>query len=220
MSHSESRAHEWAAHPRRLTLGALAWMAVVGLTGFVQLLRGQWGDAVIFGVALVLLIADAAGLLRVGDRAARPGLGVVGAGAALAALTLSLVPRHSVWMAVILIAIAFAAILVAWPDGSPASGHRSRPRESWPRALRGLAWSWAVIWIAGCLWELVQVTLGGSVPSGRELHPALSDLLDPLVATWPGQMLFAVCWAAIGVFLVRRGVSRGIRPELDHPDPR
>jgi hypothetical protein len=71
-----------------------------------------------------------------------------------------------------------------------------------------LAWSWAAIWVAACVWEVVQTVLGGSLQGGREAHPSLSDLLDPFVATMIGQPVFVLCWIIGGVYLVRRGLRR------------
>lgn len=57
--------------------------------------------------------------------------------------------------------------------------------------------------ILGCLWELAQFIIGLVHP--QDPAYALSDLLDPLLATWPGRLAFIALWLAGGCFLVRRG---------------
>ncbi len=194
-----------AAAPRRagrLTWGGAAWLFVLAAIGIVQVVRGQWIDAVIFGGAATALAADAAGLIPAGAPRSRPrSASLLAAGAAFAGV-LSLAPRHGVVAAIAVLAVGIAALLIAWPPAPP------RGVSPWPRALRELAIWWAAIWIVGCLWELAQFILGGLAPGGRGAHPALSDLLDPVVAPGIGQVVFAVAWVAAGVFLVVRGGAR------------
>ncbi len=193
---------EQAAERRRVRWGSLAWLTVLSLIGIVQLTRRQWGDALVFGIAAVALIAEAAGVFPVLDRLRRPAVAVVAVAAAVAAALLVVVPRHSPVSAGAFALVGAAAVIVAVPP--PRDGERRR----WSPALRGLGWAWASIVIVACLWELLQVMLGGSTPGGRAAHPALSDLLDPVLNTLPGRIGFAVVWAGIGLFLVTRRPRR------------
>ena len=199
MSENADRARaDLRDHP----LGAIAWIAILAITGVVQLLRQQLGDALIFGIASLLLLLVAAGALPMLERLRRPAVAVTAMGAAAVAIAVAVVPRHSVLAGVTFFVIIGLALVAAAPTADP------RPRTRWPKALRRLVWAWVVIWIVACLWELLQVLLGGIAPGGRAAHPALSDLLDPLLAQPPGRIAFAVCWTAIGVFLVTRGGRR------------
>lgn len=186
---------------RRPSRAALAWLAVICLIGVVQLARGQWLDAALFGGGAAL-VAVSAILGPAPDRPrARPSAPLVGGGAVVLVIALSVAPRHSAWAAIAVIIAGLAAAAIAWRrTPAPARG----PRR-WPGALRGLAWSWAIIMIVAGLWELTQVTLGRMLPGGRAAYPALSDLLDPLVTPPIGQTLFAVGWVALGLFLAMRG---------------
>lgn len=188
---------------RRVTWGGLAWLSVLAAIGAVQVVRGQWIDAAIFGGAALVLTADAVGLLPAGKPRRRPGVRVLVVGGAFIAVVLSFAPRHGLLAAVTLLAVGVAAVVIAWPPAEAPA-----PAGAWPKALRTLAIWWSAIWIAGCVWELVQFILGGISPGGRVRYPALSDLLDPVVALGIGQAVFAVVWIAAGVFLVARGGRR------------
>ncbi len=189
---------------RRMSRGALAWLGIVAAIGVVQLFRRQWGDAAIFGGAAALIAAEALGMLRLGDRLRRPPRVALLVAGTIAAIVLTIVPRHSVWAGLVVALLGAAAVGAAWAPPRE-SQHTERP---WPPALRRLGWAWAAVVVAACLWELTQVTLGGTTPGGRRTHPALSDLLDPLVGAPFGQAVFAVCWLAMGLLLVTRGARR------------
>ena len=184
---------------RRLTWGGAAWLFVLVATGIVQIVRRQWIDAAIFGAAALLLTADAAGLFPVGRPRTLPRMRVLLGAAAACLIVLSLAPRHGVLAAVTMLAIGVGAVIVAWPPISDP-----RPPSPWPRALRRLGIAWAVIWIVGCIWELIEFILGGLSPQARVMFPALSDMLDPIVTPGLGQAVFAAAWLAIGIFLVMR----------------
>jgi hypothetical protein len=191
---------------RRLTWGGAAWLFVLVATGIVQIIRRQWIDAAFFGAAALLLAADAAGLFPVGRPRPRPRMRVLLGAAAGCLVVLSLAPRHGVLATVTMLAIGVGAVVIAWPPMS-----EPRPPSPWPRALRRLGIAWAVIWIIGCIWELIEFILGGLGvfgPQERVMFPALSDLIDPIVTPGLGQAVFAAVWLAIGIFLVVRGGRR------------
>ncbi|MEN2738467.1 hypothetical protein ABCS02_11800 [Microbacterium sp. X-17] len=199
-SHQTDDAAEVGSGTRVLTFATWAWLFILTTIGVVQLLRYQWGDAIIFGTAALVLGVDLA-LPHGRRRARRLRLPLLLATAAIAAIPLVLLPRHSVALAIPMIAVGALAILAAWPGGT-------RTRRPWSRPLRALAISWVAIWIAGCLWEIAEVTLGGIAPGGRSAYPALSDILNPVLDDVIGKAVFVVVWLAVGVFLVRRAVSR------------
>lgn len=203
MSSDDSAAADRAYSRRRPTRAALAWLAVILLIGVVQLGRGQWADAALFGAAAAVVLVSALSEPVRSRWGPRPALLPVAVGAVVPAAVLSVTPRHSLWAGVTVAAVGVAAAALAWaPSGRGGSG------GGWTPALRRLAWSWAIIVIVAALWELLQVTLGRILPGGRASYPALSDLLDPLVSPPVGQTLFALGWIALGVFLTRRGRRR------------
>ncbi len=182
---------------RGLRWSEAAWLAILMAIGIVQIVRAQWFDAAVFLVVVLALGADAAGLMPHFRSRVRPGLRRLIAGAAVFGAAMCVAPRHGGWMAAVVIAAGVTALALAWPqpDGPPAT--------PWSRGLQRLAIAWSVILVAGCLWELLQFILGRVEP--RLQWFALSDLVDPLVSSIPGRVLFIAAWVAAGVFLVRRG---------------
>lgn len=187
-----------SAQRRRGAWSAAAWIGIVVAIGVVQIVREQWFDAaVLLGAALALsVVAVAITGAGAGRWTATPSarsaalcLGALGLAAAFS-------PRHSLLMQLLVCTAGGAAILFAWPQ-------RALPGRTWTPGQRRLAVRWALIVIAGCLWELGQFI-------ASRLHPerpayALSDLLDPLMAGVPGQAVFVIAWTALGAFLMLRG---------------
>lgn len=194
------------ASSHRLRWGAAAWIGILLAIGAVQAVRAQWFDAaVFFAIAAVLLIEALGrrkGERRTGERPtgerwrAVPQTRWVRVAAVGAGAVACIVPRHSLLMQLIVCAVGASAILIAWPGTERAQG-------PWTPGMRRLAWSWAVIVVAGCLWELAQFIIGLRHPASAAF--ALSDLLDPLVSTWPGRAVFIALWLSGGVFLASRG---------------
>jgi hypothetical protein len=112
----------------------------------------------------------------------------------VAAVALGLLPRHGPAMVLLMILLGVAITLLAWPG--------PKQRAPWSAGIRTLAWCWGIIVVIGCLWELFAFIL--SLVAPRAPAPALSDLLDPLLADPVGQAAFAVVWVALGIWLVRR----------------
>jgi len=182
----------------RPTLGELAWIGIVVAIGIVQVVRLQWFDALVFAAAALAIIADSTGRLPSSSRVRRVTGRALLIGGVMAAAAVTLLPRHTPAMMVAMLAIGAAVLIVVWPGTT-----RTAP---WPHGLRLLSWWCAAIVIAGCLWELAQFVRGRVAPDIPA--PALSDLLNPLLGTPIGHLVFAVVWVTAGAFLVRRAVRR------------
>ncbi|HKT56843.1 MAG TPA: hypothetical protein VJR25_08725 [Microbacterium sp.] len=181
------------------TRGQLCWITILVLIGIVQIVRAQLFDAVFFGAAAIVTVLDATGLLPVAPARRRvAGRLLVGAGA-VAAVAVGLLPRHLPAMIMVMLVLGAAVLVLVWPG--------SGERAPWGRGMRRLAWCWTLIVVVGCLWELFAF-IAGLVDPSAPIVPALSDLLDPLLADRVGQAVFAVIWAVLGVWLVRRAVRR------------
>lgn len=192
-----------AAVRRRLARWpVVCWTLVLVAIGVTQVVRAQALDATVFFLAAAAVVLTA---LRSGDgpRRWRAGRMWLGIGAAVAALALCLLPRHGAAMQLVVGAIGVTALIlvlsgaaVARPDDPVASGP----------GIRRLAITWTLVVVAGCVWELVQFILGLVEPQTNWY--SLSDLVDPLVDTLPGQAVFAGLWLAAGLWLLRRGGRR------------
>lgn len=197
--------------PHRTRWGAISWVGILLAIGIVQVVREQWFDAcVFFGVSAVLVVDGVRPLARNRARGAPrrpPAAHWIRAGAVAVGLIACIVPRHSPLMQALVCAVGVAAIVLVWPQGrsasDPASPAAPRPDLRWPPGARRLAWGWAIIVIAGCLWELAQFITGLVHPQNPAF--ALSDLLDPLVSTWAGRAVFIALWLTGGAYLVARG---------------
>lgn len=184
-------------------LRALPWIGIVAIISIVQVIRGETLDAIVFGVTAVVLAVDAVAGPRA--RARRPPTWTLIAGAVATGGVLAFAPRHGVVAGVVVIAIGIAAIVIAWPD--PVRD--DQPAQ--PVRVTRTAIAWAVVAIATCLLELVSFLLGRETEATKLAHPALSDLLDPLVDLPGGTAVFAALWLALGVLLVSRGRRKGER---------
>jgi hypothetical protein len=75
-------------------------------------------------------------------------------------------------------------------------------------ALTGVAlrraWLWAVVLIAGGLWELRSLVQQPHLTTDSYAHPTISALTDPVLASHPGRSLILAGWLLIGWFLVGR----------------
>lgn len=184
---------------RRVLWGAFAWVAILVAIGVVQLVREQWFDASVFLVVAGVLSFDAGRRRPPVERATSSlrtrhlaSLGLVGLLVA-GAIALFL-PRHGIAMQALVCAIGLTVLWASWRRGVEAGG--------WSPSAKRLARAWALIVVAGCLWELGEFLVGLAHPDQPAF--ALSDLLDPLLSTPLGQGLFVVAWIAGGCFLVSR----------------
>lgn len=92
--------------------------------------------------------------------------------------------------------VGAAVLALAWMRGRSAVTY-------WSPGLRYLAWAWGVSIVGGCVWELSQFIIGLRHPQG--LAYPLSDLLDPVLASWLGRAAFITLWLGLGGYLLSRG---------------
>lgn len=192
-----------ATGARTLTFGTVAWLVVVAAVAGVQLSRRAWPDSIALLVVLALLVVDLTGHVRHGTVAvAHTGPAIIGT-AVLVGLLLFAAPRHGTVAGLVVVAAGGAAIAYAWPDRTD-DDHVADDRPVWDRQTSRTAFAWSAAWIAGCLWELAMFILGSYETDGRNLYPAASDLLDPVLANPLGKALFIVVWLVAGVGLLAR----------------
>lgn len=169
--------------------------------------------AVFFGTAVVIVI-DArrhdmtpAGVARI----SRPRAWLVVAGMTLFSAVVALAAPASVGARLVLVAIGLAALVLVIARPQRVSGGQVPPAaRGWP--------VWAVIGVAACLWELTSFIAQQVWPLDQDAHPAVSDLVGPLLQTWFGRAVFLALWAGAGWWLLRQMVGAG--PEADVGDQR
>lgn len=184
-------------------LVAALWIAVLAVIAGMQLLREVPVDAAVFALVALLLALDAAGLLpALPARPRIPPLLLLGVGAAVAA-ALALAPRHGAAAGAAVAAAGIAAAVLAWPD----PGGRADPGRD-PAPLRRAIAGWGLVLLGLALLELVSFLLGRATAETKQAHPAISDLLDPVLDHPLGQAVFAAAWVAAGIGLLTRAGPR------------
>lgn len=168
--------------------------------------------AVFFGTA-VLIVATAGrgvGSRRGANpgavRAARPvSVWVLVAGMTIFAVAAALPAPASLGARLVMVAVGLAALAVVLfhprPPGAAAAvgSRRAGALPGWP--------VWATIGVAACLWELTSFVAQQVWPLDQNNHPAVSDLVGPLLRSWPGRVVFLLLWAGAGWWLLRRFVA-------------
>jgi len=181
---------------------AVLWVAVLGIIATVQLVREVPVDAAVFAIAAAVLLLDAAGLLPATPARRRiPRTVLLGAGLVGAAL-LALAPRHGVAAGVLVAGMGIAVAALAWPDPPAPEPLRD------PRPLRRAMAAWGPVVVVLGLSQLASWLLGRPTAETKLAHPAVSELLDPLLDHPLGQALFAAAWVAAGIGLLTRGGPR------------
>lgn len=120
----------------------------------------------------------------------------VAAAVGYAALTATFT-RYS-WPATVpIVALDVAVIVLGWHGP-----RRSRPVPG--RLPRAGVLAWAVVFVAGCLWELIALLEQPTLTASSYTHPTISTLTDPVLSTAPGRAVVLLAWLGLGWFLVER----------------
>ncbi len=195
---------------RVLALTRFAWVGMLLVTAAFHVLRGAPVDAWIYGVAAALLVLDRLGWLRIplrlrADRQTASRAVLVGVLICTASLTVAVTPLYGPADTAIVYGLGVLLLPVVWAD-RPAGG---RPLgDEGRRAVRRAAILWSSVIAAGCLWEVVAFFLGRGLPGHEQDFPALSDLVDPVLAWQPARGVLVALWLLGGYALVRRGWRR------------
>jgi hypothetical protein len=197
---------------RALALARLAWVGVLALTATFHVVRGAPVDATIYAAAAALLLLDQLGWLRVplrlsADHDTWSRRLVAAVLIVVAALALGFSPLYGPADAAVVVGIGVLLLPVAWADREHAVGARPAGTAE-RRALRRSAVLWSAVIAAGCLWEVGAFFLGRSLPGGEQDFPALSDLVDPVLASPPARAVLVAVWLLGGYALLRRGRPR------------
>jgi hypothetical protein len=172
----------------------------------VHVVRRELFDLVLFSGTAVLILVDSqrrdaapAGVARI----ARPRAWLVVAGMTLVSAVVALAAPASLGARLVLIAIGLAALalVLVRPQRLPGAWQQPSAAAGWPL--------WAVIGVATCLWELTSFIAQQVWTSDQDAHPAVSDLVGPLLQTWLGRAGFLRLWTAAGWWLLQQLVGSG-----------
>ncbi|WP_157498257.1 hypothetical protein [Leifsonia sp. Leaf336] len=180
------------------------WTGVLLITAVFHVVRGAPVDAAIYALGAVVLIFDAFGWLRIPlrmppDRDTVSRRVIAGTLIAVASLTLGVTRLYSPADTAIVVGLGVLLLPVAWAD---RGGAAPQPLSA---VIRRTAVAWSIVIVFGCLWEIGIFFLGRDLTGSENAFPALSDLLDPLLA-WPhARVVLVACWLLGGYALLRRG---------------
>ncbi len=119
---------------------------------------------------------------------------------ALLSAAIALLPIAGGLMRVVLIGsgVAVLVLVVARPAPPPGGAGRAR------------GWQlWTAVGVAACLWELTSFIAQQVWPADQNAHPAVSDLVGPLLTTWVGRAVFLLLWVSAGWWLLRQLLASG-----------
>ena len=204
LSHSERSSGR--RRPTPTTISRAGWIGVLLITAVFHAVRGAPVDAAIYVAGAAVLTLDALGWLRVplrmpADRDTVSRRVIAGTLIAVASITLGFTQLYSPADTAIVVGLGVLLLPVVWAD-------RSRADAGPPgAAVRRAAVLWSVVIVAGCLWEIGVYFLGRDLTGSENAFPALSDLIDPVLAWPPARALLVACWLLGGYALLRRGRS-------------
>ncbi|MGH1548617.1 hypothetical protein ACRAWB_05355 [Leifsonia poae] len=198
------------ASARVLLLTRLAWIAVLLVTTLFHVVRGAPVDAWIYGLGAAALVLDQLRWLRIplrlrSDRDRLSRRIVAGVLIAVAALTVAVTPLYGPADTAIVVGLGVLLLPVVWAD-RPAGAAEATDASS--RPVRRAAVLWSAVIAAGCAWEIGAFFLGRDLPAHEQDFPALSDLMDPVLAWQPARGVLVALWLLGGYALIRRGRRR------------
>jgi hypothetical protein len=176
-----------------------SWCTISILVGITQAIRGVIVDATIFFIVALVLAFDGLGMTRIAlPRLRLHRAQVVVPAVVLTSAVLILAPRHGAIVTVTMVLVGLVVLSAAW---APRDGQvRTEPRG--PAVTRAFAW-WTIAVVAICLWELAAFIWGRGGTAATYAHPAISDLLDPALDSFPGRLVFFTVWFGLGTALLR-----------------
>jgi hypothetical protein len=196
---------------RDTALGSILrpWTAILLVTGGFQVYRGAPVDGVMFLIVGGMLVVETergpSRYLKVLDdiRVPMTMAGPAAVGAAVVLATAVVTPRYGKADMVVVGLTGVVVLALAWPEAS-GSASEGLLDGRW----RSTAFAWSILGVLASLWELTEYFLGRPSTAASHDHPALSDLVDPLLRTSAGRMVCTVLWLGGLYFLLRRERAR------------
>lgn len=175
--------------------GINPWLPVLAFTTLFHILRGAYGDALIFGSGVALLIADWKKLIPWH----MPNRPLISKSATvfviLVASSVLYFSDRGGWQDIVLLLalIPISLTLVYYRDRGP--------KPSATREMARTKWLWLTLAIAMALAELFAYIWANIFKDDRSF-PTISILVNPFLETGIGRSIFLVLWMLIGVGLL------------------
>lgn len=177
---------------------------VLGLIIVVDVIRQAWPDAIFFLVALIVAaLQQRHGALprhQLTGTVPVPGILWI---TAVAFVVLSIAPRYSVvTIAVVgLVGLVFLTVAALGRHPEPGDG-QPPPLQAGPLTRAVIAWG--AVLVTAALWELTAyLTMRFGLLSDGVM-PSISDVINPLMDSGVGKVIFIALWLAGGAALLIR----------------
>jgi hypothetical protein len=181
---------------KRLLSGINPWLPPMIYVAIFHLMRGSYGDAVIFGVGSLILIADWKHWIK---------------------WSMPERPRFRSWTILLVIAISSSVLFFSerggWQDVvllltlAPVAltlvYYRDHgPKPSSTRLMNRTRWLWLTLAVVMCVSELFAY-IWANVFKDDKTYPTISIIVNPVLESPYGRGVFLVLWMLIGVGLLQ-----------------
>jgi hypothetical protein len=181
---------------KRLLSGMNPWLPPMIYVVIFHLMRGALGDAVIFAVGSLILIADWKKWFR-WSMPERPKFGRLSVLLAIAiAVSVLFFSKRGGWQdVVLLLALAPIALsLVYYRDHGP--------KPSSTKVMNQTRWAWLTLAVLMCVSELFAY-IWANVFKDDQTYPTISIIVNPVLESPYGRGVFLAIWMLIGVGLLQ-----------------
>lgn len=181
---------------KKLLKGINPWLPVFAFVTAFHINRGSTGDAIIFGLASLLLIADWKKLipLRMPERPKVSGWAVATV-VVVSSAVLFFSERNGWQDVVLLLALApIALVMVYYRDHGPKPSSTS--------VMARTKWIWMTLALIMAVSELFAYIFA-NVYKDDHSYPTVSVLVNPILDSPYGRAIFLVVWMLIGVGLLQ-----------------
>ncbi|MEN9970318.1 MAG: hypothetical protein RLZZ229_526 [Actinomycetota bacterium] len=177
---------------KKLLHGINPWLPVFAFVTMFHVMRGSFGDAIIFGIGTALLIADWKKLFR-WHMPERPKFGKISVVVAIliSAAVLFFSERGGWQDIVLLLALApIALTMVYYRDHGP--------KPSSTKLMARTKWIWLTLALFMAVSELFAY-IWANVYQDDKTYPTISIIVNPVLESPYGRGVFLMLWMLIGV---------------------
>ena len=181
---------------KQLLRGINPWLPVFAFVTMFHVMRGAIGDAIIFGIGTVLLIADWKKLFK-WHMPERPKISVwaISLVIAVSCSVLFFSERNGWQDKVLLLTLApIALVMVYYRDHGPKPGATIQMMRT--------KWVWMILALVMAVSELFAYIFA-SVYKDDDRYPTISILVNPVLESPYGRGVFLTLWMLLGIGLLQ-----------------